>query len=177
MGNAKHVGRVGALAAALGVGNVRRTATRMTVSIGVAALVVMATVVPVSTASDVRVGPVRADVTCALILGGTACPTPDDAYIDAVKNQYIAPTHPGQDIDYVAGDHARGVVAHHGALRLVGRRAWGSEAASDLVARYGRMSRGGNSRGSSTSPLDQSIQAGVADLEAGDGRAPATTIW
>ena len=34
MGNAKHVGRVGALAAALGVGNVRRTATRMTVSIG-----------------------------------------------------------------------------------------------------------------------------------------------
>ena len=51
MGNAKHIGRVGALAVALGVGNVRRTATRMTVSIGVAALVVMATVVPASTAS------------------------------------------------------------------------------------------------------------------------------
>ena len=51
MGNAKHIGRVGALAVALGVGNVRRTATRMTVSIGAAALVVMATVVPVSTAS------------------------------------------------------------------------------------------------------------------------------
>ncbi len=51
MDNAKHIGRVGALAVALGVGNVRRTATRMTVSIGAAALVVMATVVPVSTAS------------------------------------------------------------------------------------------------------------------------------
>ena len=37
MGNAKHIGRVGALAVALGIGNVRRTATRMTVSIGVAA--------------------------------------------------------------------------------------------------------------------------------------------
>ncbi len=48
MDNAKHIGRVGALAVALGVGNVRRTATRMTVSIGAAALVVMATVVPVS---------------------------------------------------------------------------------------------------------------------------------
>ena len=46
MGNAKYIGRVGALAVALGVGNVRRAATRMTVSIGVAALVVMATVVP-----------------------------------------------------------------------------------------------------------------------------------
>ena len=53
MGNAKHVGRIGALAAALGIGNLRRIATRMTVSIGVAALVVMATVVPapVSTVS------------------------------------------------------------------------------------------------------------------------------
>ena len=36
MGTAKHIGRVGALAVALGIRNVRRTATRMTVSIGVA---------------------------------------------------------------------------------------------------------------------------------------------
>jgi hypothetical protein len=47
MGNAKHIGRVGALAVALGVGNVRRAATRMTVSIGIAAVVVMATAAPV----------------------------------------------------------------------------------------------------------------------------------
>ena len=36
MGTAKYIGRIGALAVALGVGNVRRAATRMTVSIGVA---------------------------------------------------------------------------------------------------------------------------------------------
>ncbi len=41
------------------------------------------------------------DVTCALIMGFTSLPTPDDAYIDAVKNQFIAPTHPGH-IEYVA---------------------------------------------------------------------------
>ncbi|EJZ12326.1 PE-PPE domain-containing protein [Mycolicibacterium vaccae] len=38
--------------------------------------------------------------TTALIVCGTTCPTPDDITIDIVKNQYIAPTHPG-DIDYV----------------------------------------------------------------------------
>jgi hypothetical protein len=47
MGNAKYIGRVGALAVALGVSNIRRTTTRMAVSIGVAAVVVMATVLPV----------------------------------------------------------------------------------------------------------------------------------
>ena len=46
MSNARYVGRVGALAVALGVGNVRRAATRMTVSMCAAAAVVMATVVP-----------------------------------------------------------------------------------------------------------------------------------
>ncbi|MDT5297340.1 MAG: hypothetical protein QOG79_582, partial [Mycobacterium sp.] len=53
MGNAKYIGRVGALAVALGVGNVRRAATWMTVSLGAAAVVVAATVVPapVSTVS------------------------------------------------------------------------------------------------------------------------------
>ena len=47
MGTAKHIGRIGAVAP--GIRNVRRTATRMTVSIGVAVLVVMATVVPAPT--------------------------------------------------------------------------------------------------------------------------------
>ncbi|MDT5107263.1 MAG: hypothetical protein QOI25_4776, partial [Mycobacterium sp.] len=40
MSNAKHIGRVGALAAALGVGNLRAITTRVTVSIGIAAVVV-----------------------------------------------------------------------------------------------------------------------------------------
>ena len=96
MGTAKHIGRIGAVAP--GIRNVRRTATRMTVSIGVAVLVVMATVVPAPTVSPV----VAADVTrrrlddVALIMGFTSLPTPDDFYIDAVTNQFIAPTHPGR---------------------------------------------------------------------------------
>jgi hypothetical protein len=93
MGYSRCVGRVGSLA----------VATRMAVSIGVAVLVVVATVVPVpvSTVSP----PVRLSTSTdstALILGGTTVPTPDDAYIDAVRNHFIAPTHPGQDINYVA---------------------------------------------------------------------------
>jgi hypothetical protein len=90
MGYGRCVGRVGSLA----------VATRMAVSIGVAVLVVVATVVPVpvSTVSP----PVRLSTSTdstALILGGTTVPTPDDAYIDAVRNHFIAPTHPGQDIN------------------------------------------------------------------------------
>ncbi len=84
MGNAKHIGRVGALAVALGVGNVRRAATRMTVSIGVAALVVTATAVP---APDSTVSPavrLSADST-ALIMGRTSIPTPDDYYVESSR--------------------------------------------------------------------------------------------
>ena len=97
MGYGRYVGRVGALA----------VATRMAVSVSVAVLVVMATVVPAPTvAPEVRLSAssapcTRTDVTCALILGTTAIPTPNDYYIDATKNQYIAPTYPGQDIEYV----------------------------------------------------------------------------
>ena len=78
---------------ALRVRNLRRTATRMSVSIGVAVLVV-ATVVPVPTASASEPPP-PPDRT-ALILGGTTVPTPDHVYLDAVRDHFIAPTHPGQ---------------------------------------------------------------------------------
>ena len=61
MDNAKYIGRDGAVASALGVGNFRHTATRMTVSIGVAVLVVMATAVPTPAASPA----VRLAVTAA----------------------------------------------------------------------------------------------------------------
>src|SRR4051812_11329560 len=89
----------GAIPLVLPVRNFRRTATRMSVSIGVAVLVVMATVAPVASASSSDVPP--PDRT-GLIMGFTSLPTPDDFYIDAVKNQFIAPTHPGQKIEYVA---------------------------------------------------------------------------
>ena len=82
-------------------------ARRMAVSIGVAVLV-MATVVPVSTVSPaVRLAAstapcTRTDVTCALILGGTTVPTPDQAYLDAVRDHHVGPTHPDETIEYVA---------------------------------------------------------------------------
>ena len=55
MGAAKYIGRIGLLAVALGVGNVRRAATRMTGDRGTA-LVVMATVVPGAGVDGVGVG-------------------------------------------------------------------------------------------------------------------------
>jgi len=81
MGYGRCVGQVGALA----------IATRMTVSIGVAVLVVVAMVVPAPTVSlAASTAPcTRTDVTCALIMGFTGGPTPDDAYIETVRNQFI----------------------------------------------------------------------------------------
>ena len=79
MGHSRCVGRVGALA----------VATRMTVSIGVAALAVAATVMPAPVspvAPEVRLSAstapcTKTDVTCALILGTSGVPTPDDFYV------------------------------------------------------------------------------------------------
>lgn len=75
--------------------------SRMTATIGVAA--VTAACLAVTPTPPAAISPavtLLADST-ALILCGTTCPTPDQTIIDIVKNQYIAPTHPGQDIDYV----------------------------------------------------------------------------
>ena len=161
MGTSKCIGRVEALAVALGVGNVRRTATRMTVSIG-AALVVMATVVPVSSASSAPCTDTH--VTCALILGGTTVPTPDDTYIDIVKNQYIAPTHPGK-VDYVAVTTPEESWPITGILRLVGAalgdpRVFGPGSPAWPDEPWWKLS------GLFDLTLDRSIQVGVADLEA-----------
>src|SRR5262245_8831214 len=73
MSTAKCIGRVGALAVALGVGFAGSAAS------GVAA------------ATEAE----SADST-ALIMGGTTVPTPDDAYVETVMNHFIAPTHPTQ---------------------------------------------------------------------------------
>lgn len=100
MGTKTYIGLVGSRSIARRIRRVRRTATRVTVSISVAVLVVMAPVMPVASASSSDVPP-PVDRT-ALILGGTTVPTPDKAYIDAVRNHFIAPTHPRQNIDYVA---------------------------------------------------------------------------
>ena len=165
MSTAKHVGRIGALAVALGIGNVRRNATRVTVSIGAAALVVTAAAAaPVSTESPAV--KLSADST-ALLLCGTTCPTWNDAHVEDIKNQFVAPTHPGQDIDYVAVTTPSGGVApHRSSFALWDFLASGSRAASDLVETVGRIIRCGNSPGCSTSPTISRSRPGVADLEA-----------
>jgi hypothetical protein len=163
MGTAKYIGRVGALAVALGVGNLRRTATRMSVSIGVAALVVAATVVPAPVSTVSPAVKLSADST-ALIMCGTTCPTPDASLVESVKNQFIAPTHPGE-IDYVAVTTPEEFWPISGVFRLLGLAlgpsslfgldgpAWPDEPWWKLSGLFDLSG-------------DQSLRAGVADLEA-----------
>jgi hypothetical protein len=162
MSNGEQVGRVRALAFARQVRSFRRTATRMSVSIGVAVLVVMATVVLalVSTVSPA----VRLSASTALIMGGSSVPTPDDAYIDAVRNHFIAPTHPGQDINYVAVTAPMEVWPITGLGRLVWLvlgppSIWGPGGPGWPDEPWWKLS------GLFDLTIDQSIQAGVADLE------------
>ena len=164
MGYSRRVGRVGALA----------VATRMAVSIGVAVAVVMATVAPVSTASASSSEVPPPDKT-ALIMGGTSIPTPDNAYIEAVKNQFIAPTHPGQEINYVAVTTPEqfGPIT---ALFRLGGLALGPRASSGLMDRRGRTSRGGASAGYSTSPSISRCRPGSPICRRRWPRT-ATTIW
>jgi hypothetical protein len=101
MGTAKDIGRIGALAIALGTGNVRRNATRLTVSVGAVALVVSATVMAAPASTESPGVKLAADST-ALILCGTTCPTADDFLVESAMNQFIKPTHPNQTITPVA---------------------------------------------------------------------------
>jgi hypothetical protein len=163
VGNAKHIGRVGALAVALGIGNVRRAATRMTASIGVAAAVVMATAGPVPESTASRAVRLAADST-ALLVCGTTCPKFDAANVEILMNQFITPTHPGQTITPVAVTTPEEYWPITGLFRLVelaigdprlgglGGPAWPDEPWWKLSGLFDLT-------------IDQSIQAGVADLE------------
>jgi PE-PPE domain len=174
MSSPKYIGRVGALAVALGFGNFRRAATWMTVSIGAAVLVVTATAVPMpgSTVSPaVRLAAssapcARTDVTCALILGTTTISTPNDYYIDVIKDQDIAPTHPVQDIEYVAVTTPQEAWPLTGILRfaVLGLQQLDPHLAADKGLAWPdepwwKLS------GLFDLTWDQAIQAGVADLE------------
>jgi hypothetical protein len=86
MSTAKHIGRIGALAIALGGGDFRSTATRMTASIGATALVVTAAAVPLPVSPAVKLS-----ASTALILGGTGLPTPGQSYVDAAEQLYLVP--------------------------------------------------------------------------------------
>src|SRR6185312_12643675 len=134
-----------------------------TVSIGVAILVVTATVVstPIPTVSPgVKLS---ADST-ALILGGSSVPTPDDYYIETVKSHLLAPTHPGQNINYVAVTAPMEVWPLTGIGRLVWLALgppsiWGPGGPGWPDEPWWKLS------GLFDLTIDQSVRAGVADLE------------
>jgi hypothetical protein len=155
----------GAMPVALRVRNVRHAATRMTVSTGVAVLVVMATVVPVpvSTVSP----PVRLSTSTdstALIMGGTSIPTWNDADVEDIMNQFIAPTHPGQTIEPVAVTTPEEGWPITGLIRLAGfalgpQSIFGPGGAAWPDEPWWKLS------GLFDLDYEQSIQAGLTDLQ------------
>ena len=161
MRNAEPIGRIEGLGISRGAGKVRQATARMTVPFVVAAMVV--TVMPAREATVSTTVRLSADST-ALIMGFTSLPTPDKVYIDAVGNQFIAPTHSGQDIEYVPvttpeeGWPLTGVIrlscAAVGAQNLCGPggAAWPDEPWWKLSGLFDLT-------------INQSEEAGLADLE------------
>lgn len=150
MSTAKHIGRLGALAVALGV--------------------VMATVVPASTTSPaVRLAASTActgttEMGCALLMGGTTGPTLTDADVEGIMSRFIAPTHPDQTIKPVKVTTPEEFWPITGLLRLVGSavgdpRFFGPGGAAWPDDPWWKLS------GLFDLTIDQSVQAGVADLE------------
>jgi hypothetical protein len=163
MSNGRHIGW-GAVAFARQIRHFDLAATRIPVSMGAAVLVVTATVLlaPASTVSPaVRL---CADST-ALILGRTSVPTPNDAYVEIVKNQYIGPTHPGQDINYVAVTTPQefwpltALLFRLPGLALGPREIWGLGGPGWPDEPWWKLS------GLFDLTIDQSLDAGVTDLE------------
>jgi cytochrome P450 len=100
----------------------------------------------------------------ALILGGTMVPTPDDYLIELMKSQYIAPTHPGRDITYVAVTAPAQVWPLTGYFRLLGRMfgnpgIWGPGGAAFPDQPWWKLS------GLFDLTFDRSVQVGLAALE------------
>jgi hypothetical protein len=129
------------------------------ISIGIAVVAATVTVTPPAAAAEPP--PDRT----ALVLCGTTCPTPDDVYLDIVKNQYISPTHPGQDIAYLPVTAPQQMWPITGIFRLVGLAfgdprlfapggpAWPDEPWWKLTGLFDLTA-------------NQSLQTGAADLEA-----------
>jgi hypothetical protein len=146
------------------MGNAKYATTRLTMSIGVAVLSVMAAVVLVTTSTVSPAVKLSADST-ALFVCGTGCPTFHDADIEIIMNQFITPTHPRQTITPVAVTTPAEAWPLTGVLRLLGLavgdpRLFGPGGAGWPDEPWWKLSGLFDLTG------DQSIQAGVADLEA-----------
>jgi hypothetical protein len=136
----------------------------MTVSIGVAAVVVMATVAPIPDSTVSPAVKLSADST-ALLVCGTTCPTWDAAGVELIMNQFITPTHPGQTITPVAVTTPEEAWPLTGLLRLIelavgDPRLGGPGGPAWPDAPWWKLSGLFDLTG------DQSIEAGVVDLEA-----------
>ncbi|RZT12453.1 PE-PPE domain-containing protein [Mycobacterium sp. BK558] len=143
------------------MGDANYAATRLTVSIAAAVLVVIATVVPVASASTSDFP--LPDAT-ALLVCGTTCPTPHEADVEVVMSQFITPTHPGQIITPVPVTTPEELWPFTGLMRLIGSvtgdpslfgpggGAWPHEPLWKLSGLFDLT-------------YDQSVRAGVADLE------------
>ncbi|MGV0718116.1 PE-PPE domain-containing protein [Mycolicibacterium sp. XJ662] len=164
MGLVGRTGRSTGLANSLGFRSVRRTPWRVTARIGVAASAVAATVALATVSTVSPVVQLSADKT-ALVMGGVTVPTPDETYIDAVKNQFIVPAYPGEDIDYVAVTTPGELWPATGVARLIGwaigdPRVWGPGGAGWPDEPWWKLS------GLFDLTPNQSVRAGVASLEA-----------
>ena len=100
----------------------------------------------------------------ALILGGTTVPTPDDYLVELIKHQYIEPTHPGHDIDYIAVTTPAEVWPVTGLFRLLGRAfgprsIWGPGGAAWPDKPWWKLS------GLFDLTFDRSIRVGLASLK------------
>ena len=148
------------------MGNPKYAATRLTVAIAAAVLVVTATVVPVASASTSDFPP--PDKT-ALIMGGTAAPTPNDYWVEVVRNQFIEPTHPGEVSDYKAVTTPEEFWPLTGLFRLLGiglAAVDPQHVSRELLANFFPDEPWWQLSGLFDLTVDQSNQAGVADLEA-----------
>jgi hypothetical protein len=100
----------------------------------------------------------------ALIMGGGTVSTPDDYLLEVIKNQYIEPTHPGQDIDYVPVTTPMEAWPNTGFVRLLGiafgpSEVWGPGGAGWWPDEPWKLT------GLFDLTADQAVQTGVSNLE------------
>jgi hypothetical protein len=101
----------------------------------------------------------------ALILGGGTVSTPDDYLVELIKNQYIAPTHPGEDIDYVAVSTPMEAWPATGLVRLLGIAVGPPEVWGPGGAGWWPNEPWWKLTGLFDLTLDQAVRAGVVNLE------------
>lgn len=145
MSTARFVGRVGALAVALGVGFTAVTAPGTAIAAP-------------SDSSTV-------DSTALLVCGG-ACPTFQDAQVEPIMNQFIRPTHPGRTITPVAVTTPSEAWPITGLLRLIGSVTEGDPSFFGPGGAVWPDEPWWKLSGLFDMTADQSTQAGVAALQA-----------